>query len=122
MKNNLLAFLTIGISTAVSAQTFTDNFESYTAGSYLGPQSAGAWTTWSNAPGTAEDVLVSSADAFSGTKSLYFSSTSASGGPVDLVRNFGVLNTVGTVPANLNVTGQPHLPIITSFNGVIACG
>lgn len=93
MKNNLLALLTIGVSSAVSAQTFTDNFESYTAGSYLGPQSAGAWTTWSNAPGTAEDVLVSSADAFSGTKSLYFSSTSASGGPVDLVRNFGVLNT-----------------------------
>jgi hypothetical protein len=36
--------------------------------------------------------------------------------------NFGVLNTVGTVPANLNVTGQPNLPILTTFAGVQSCG
>ncbi len=74
-------------------QIFSDNFDSYTAGSYLGPQSAGAWTTWSNAPGTAEDVKVSSANSVSGANSLYFSSNVNGGGPVDLVRNFGIINT-----------------------------
>lgn len=93
MKNKLLALILLGSTGSTFAQTFNDDFESYTAGAYLGPQSGGAWTTWSNAPGTTEDVYVSSADAASGSKSLYFSSTSASGGPTDLVRNFGVLNT-----------------------------
>ena len=75
------------------AQTFTDNFDSYTAGSYLGPQSSGAWTTWSNTPGSTTDVLVSSADAVSLPNSLHFTSTVQNGGPTDLVRHFGVVNT-----------------------------
>jgi hypothetical protein len=81
------------LSLCLQAQTFTDNFDSYTAGSYLCPQSGGAWTTWSNAPGGAEDVLVSSADAVSGSNSLRFVSTSTGGGPTDLIRHFGILNT-----------------------------
>ena len=36
--------------------------------------------------------------------------------------NFGVLMTVASVPANLQVANQPHLPIIVSFAGVIQCG
>jgi len=75
------------------AQTFTDNFDSYTAGSYLCPQSSGAWTTWSNTPGSTTDVLVSSADAVSLPNSLHFTSTVQNGGPTDLVRHFGVVNT-----------------------------
>ena len=92
MKKQLL---TLGFlsSLAVFGQTFTDNFDSYTAGQKLCPQSGGAWTTWSNAPGGTEDVLVSNADAVSGSNSLYFSTTAQTGGPTDLVRNFGVLNT-----------------------------
>jgi hypothetical protein len=82
----LASFLSFG-------QTFTDNFDSYTAGQKLCPQSGGLWTTWSNAPGGTEDVLVSSADAVSGSNSLYFSTTAQAGGPTDLVRNFGVLST-----------------------------
>ncbi|MBI1836085.1 MAG: Omp28-related outer membrane protein [Flavobacteriia bacterium] len=75
------------------SQTFNDNFDSYTAGQNLGPQSSGAWTTWSNAPGGTEDVLVSNADAASAPNSLHFASTSQTGGPTDLMRHFGVLNT-----------------------------
>lgn len=92
MKKHLLV-LGIFVSSLAFGQTFSDNFDSYTAGSYLGPQSAGAWTTWSNAPGGTEDVLVSNADALSGANSLYFASTVSGGGPTDLVHNFGVLNT-----------------------------
>jgi hypothetical protein len=36
--------------------------------------------------------------------------------------NFGIGNTTGTMPSNLWVANQPHLPIIVSFNGVIQCG
>ena len=92
MKKLILVF-GIFASSISFGQTFSDNFDSYTAGSYLGPQSAGAWTTWSNAPGGTEDVLVSNADALSGANSLYFASTVSGGGPTDLVHNFGVLNT-----------------------------
>jgi hypothetical protein len=93
MKKRLLIGFGLLLSAVSFSQTFTDNFDSYTAGLKLGPQSGGAWTTWSNAPGGAEDVNVSNADASSPSNSLYFSSTSSTGGPVDLVRHFGLLNT-----------------------------
>ena len=56
------------------AQTvvFSDNFDSYTAGSHLA-QSNSAWTTWSNGPGTAEDGVISTAQAASDPNSLYIS-------------------------------------------------
>lgn len=59
----------------------------------MAAQSGGLWTTWSGAPGTAEDVMVSNADAASGANSVYFSTAAAAGGPTDLVKNFGVMNT-----------------------------
>lgn len=104
MKKLILVF-GIFASTIAFGQTFSDNFDSYTAGSYLGPQSAGAWTTWSNAPGGTEDVLVSSAEASSGANSLYFASAVSGGGPTDLVHNFGVLNT-GQFSLEFNIKVQ----------------
>lgn len=92
MKKTLLAVSAL-LSATGFAQTFSDNFDSYTAGQYMADQSSGEWTTWSNAPGTAEDVMVSSADSYSGPNSVYFSTSAQAGGPTDLVRNFGVLNT-----------------------------
>ena len=75
---------------ALQAQTFTDDFESYTVGTALGPQSAN-WGTWSGAGGGTDDVNVITTDNHtpSGTKSLYFVSTSANGGPSDCVLPFG---------------------------------
>jgi hypothetical protein len=98
----LLLLAGLGVCTMANAQSFTDNFDSYTAGSYMAAQSAGAWTTWSGAPGTTEDVLVSNANSISGSNSVYFSTSSSSGGPTDLVRNFGVLNT-GQFSMNFNL-------------------
>ena len=77
----------------VYAQTFSDNFDSYTTGSAMAAQSGGAWTTWSNAPGGTEDVLVSNANSVSGDNSVYFTTSVQAGGPTDLVKNFGVMNT-----------------------------
>ena len=85
-KYTLILFFFVSSFQSFS-QIFSDDFESYTVGSYLGLQSAD-WTTWSNQDGGAEDVLVSSANASSGTNSLYFSSISANGGPQDVVLPF----------------------------------
>lgn len=93
MNKKLLLGFGLIFTSSLFAQTFTDNFDSYTAGQKLCPQSAGAWTTWSNAPGGNEDVLVSNAASSSPSNSLYFASTTQAGGPTDLVRHFGVLNT-----------------------------
>ena len=84
--------LTLGclvVATMLQAQTFSDNFESYTSGIKLGPQSPD-WTTWSGVDGGTNDVGVVTTDnhTAAGAKSIYFSSTSATGGPTDCVLPF----------------------------------
>lgn len=83
----------LSVTSLSFGQTFSDDFDSYTAGQYMAAQSSGAWTTWSNTPGSTEDVLVSNADSHSGSNSIYLSTSTSTGGPTDLVRNFGVMNT-----------------------------
>lgn len=68
-------------------QTFSDDFESYTSGSYLGTNSPD-WTTWSGTEGGAEDVTITDANASSGSNAIYFESTAANGGPADVVLPF----------------------------------
>lgn len=67
--------------------TFSDNFDSYSAGDNIAQQPT--WTTWSNAPGGTEDTQVTDNDASSAPNSLYFSSVAANGGPTDIVLPFG---------------------------------
>jgi hypothetical protein len=89
MKKIYLSFLLLSAAFLKSeAQTFSDNFDSYAANSFL-VQSNSAWKTWTNKPGGADDVRVSAVKAKSGSNSLYFSSVSASGGPADIVLPFG---------------------------------
>lgn len=87
MNKLILGCAALFAAGSLSAQTFTDDFESYTSGSYLCPQSPD-WTTWSGTEGGTEDVLVSTANAASGSQSLYFSSTASGGGPEDVVLPF----------------------------------
>lgn len=68
-----IAILMLAVVSFGFAQTtlFSDNFETYTAGSKLVQQAPGTdWTTWSNAPGGSEDPVVSNAQANGGTKSV----------------------------------------------------
>lgn len=87
MKKPILFFMSLVVSGAIFSQTFSDDFESYTVGSYLGSSSPD-WTTWSGAEGGAEDVMITNNNASSGTQSIYFSSTSGNGGPEDVVLPF----------------------------------
>ncbi|MDA3813752.1 MAG: lamin tail domain-containing protein, partial [Candidatus Cloacimonetes bacterium] len=60
---------------AVGGVIYEDDLESYTVGDYLAVQSAD-WTTWSNAPGGAEDALISDVEALSGSNSVVVEGTS----------------------------------------------
>lgn len=89
------------ISASLFSQTFTDNFDSYTAGQGLVAQNPTDWDTWT--PSTpAEDVAVSSANAVSGSNSLYFSSTSSTGGPEDIILRFAQVYTSGSFTLESN--------------------
>jgi hypothetical protein len=65
-----------------------EDFESYAVGDPIASVAGPPWTTWSGATGTAEDALVSSEQANSGTKSLKIVG-SAAGGPIDQVLRLG---------------------------------
>ncbi len=95
MKKITLAALAVFLLTGMNAQIFSDNFDNYALGSYIGPQSA-QWRTWSaSGEGTAEDVKTNNIQASSATQSIYFASTSANGGPQDVVLDFGQMYTSG---------------------------
>ena len=99
-----IATLTLGCLlslTAIQAQTFSDDFESYTLTTPLLGMQSPDWRTWSSTTGGgAEDVAVVSTDnhTAAGSKSIYFSSTASTGGPDDVILPF-------TTGAPLN-TGQ----------------
>ena len=56
MKTHLLTSLIVSATIlSANAQTYSDDFESYTPGAYIGSSSS-SWTTWSNSPGGNEDT------------------------------------------------------------------
>ncbi len=65
-----------------------DDFESYVADSLAALQSGGLWTTWSDAPGGAEDPFISDSLAYSGNNSVLLELAST-----DFVLPFGDLTT-----------------------------
>lgn len=94
MKKATILLSSLIAASSVNAQLFTDDFESYSVGDYVGPAST-EWTTWSGTEGGAEDVQVTSAQASSGSNAIYFSSTGANGGPQDVLLDFGQKYTDG---------------------------
>jgi hypothetical protein len=95
MKKLLISAFAISLGIVVNAQNFSDDFESYTLNSYLGPQSP-EWRVWSaTGEGTTEDVKITNLQASSGSKSIYFASTLTSGGPQDVILDFMNTQTSG---------------------------
>lgn len=95
MKKTLHLLVALLAGFAVHAQSFSDNFESYTAGTKLAAASS-TWATWSSPNGGADDVSVINTKAKSGTNSIYFGSTVEAGGPTDIVLPFGAQHSTGT--------------------------
>ncbi|MCB0659788.1 MAG: Omp28-related outer membrane protein [Saprospiraceae bacterium] len=100
-RNFVLFVSVLFFGTNLYSQTFSDDFESYSAGAYLG-ESSTKWTTWSKMPGTDEDVKITDEKALSGTKSIKFTSTASTGGPQDVVLPFGKKYTTGQFTLKLN--------------------
>ena len=95
MKNLFFLSITLLYFNVCSAQTFSDDFESYSSGDYLGA-SSNDWTTWSGSTGGTEDVQVTTVQANSGSNSIYFSSIASGGGPQDVVLPFGGEHNTGS--------------------------
>ena len=83
--------------TAGNPPVFFDNFDTYTAGNLVACSNPTFWTTWSNAPCGAEDALVSSDFAFSGTNSAKIIQND------DLVKDFGTAYTSGKYKISVQV-------------------
>lgn len=91
----LVFVFALGFTPAVFGQTFSDNFDTYTAGAYLAKTNS-SWKTWSGTTGGTDDVKISNAKAKSGSNSLYFSGGTA-GGPSDILLPFGGQYNTGTL-------------------------
>lgn len=62
-----------------------DDFDSYKAGEYLGTESNGLWTTWTNATGSPEDTYVTDQFSFSPDNCIQL----VSGGVADVILPLG---------------------------------
>jgi hypothetical protein len=70
MKKITLTLAVVFACFLTFAQQFSDNFDSYTSGFFLGPQSP-FWTTGSGIEGGDADALVSSINTYSSSNSIY---------------------------------------------------
>jgi hypothetical protein len=91
-----LAAATMLCSALLAQSSFSDDFESYAVGTYLGPQPQ--WSTWSTPYNVNEDSQVNNVmnNTPAGSNSVKFSSTVAAGGPQDCILPFGGQYTTGT--------------------------
>jgi hypothetical protein len=110
MRKLYLSFLLTLIITTLSfgqAVIFSDNFDSYVAGTALTLQNPTGWQTWSGGSGTAEDPLVSNAFAFSGANSVLITSAP---GPRDVVHPIANYTT-----GHYKISFRMYIP--TGFDG-----
>ncbi len=122
MKKTFIISISLFIlSNSTKSQSFSDNFDSYVVNQYLCTQSS-QWKTWSNAPGSNEDVRVFDNNSNSPAQSLFFSSTSSSGGPVDIVLPFGAEHTTGQFTFSHWMNVQPSKSAYYNFQGKTTIG
>jgi hypothetical protein len=93
----MLAFLstTFNLQAQQRELVYQDDFESYAVDDFLAQSNPEMWTTWSNAPGGAEDAQISDEQALSGTKSVKVD------GVTDLILKLGN-KTSGAYEINFN--------------------
>ena len=87
MKKNLLTltFFVLTITGYTQSTYIYDDFDSYKAGEFLGLESNGLWTTWTNATGTPEDTYVTDLFSYSPDNCIQL----ISGGPTDVILPLG---------------------------------
>ena len=85
MKKLLLFIAAISSVEICSSQSIYDDFDDYKVGQYLGIESGGLWTTWTNNPGGSEDTYIVDNQSFSPDNSIQL----MSGGVTDVVLPLG---------------------------------
>jgi hypothetical protein len=88
----------------LSAQStiVSEDFDNYTAGNYIGNESSN-FTTWSNAPGTAEDAFISDSVSSSPSNSVHIIGNA---GPTDVVMTFPSVYTSGRYEFSMKIFVQ----------------
>ncbi len=122
MKKTLQLLVFIGLAVRLDAQnSFSDDFESYPVGAFLGVSSP-QWTTWTvGGEGSSEDVKIVDDLARSGQKSIYLKGVSG-GGPQDIVLLFGERRTVGTMNFQMSMFIPNGRGAYLNFQGNVARG
>ncbi|MEO5642683.1 MAG: Omp28-related outer membrane protein [Bacteroidia bacterium] len=117
-----LAAATMLCSALFAQASFSDDFESYAAGAYLGPQPQ--WTTWSGASSTTEDTQVNNVmnNTPSGSKSVKYVSSVAAGGPQDCVLPFGGQYNTGTFVYQMSMFVETGKGAYFNFQGNTVVG
>ncbi len=110
-------------SSAMFAQSFSDDFESYTVGQYIGAVSPN-WTTWDNITGGPEDTQVNNTmnNTPSGANSVHYVSTVANGGPQDCVLPFGGQYNTGHFVYQMDMFIEPAKGAYFNFQANTAIG
>ena len=122
MKKHLLIGIGILLSASSFSQSFSDDFESYTPGTYLGVSSPD-WTTWTaGQEGGAEDVTITTVNASSGSNSIYFSSAAANGGPQDVVLPFDQIYNSGNFSFEANFYVETNKGAYFNLQGTLVAG
>ena len=104
-------------SAASFSQTFTEDFESYTAGAMLVASNPSDWGPWY---GNSNDVAISNANASSGANSIYFSTTSANNNWIKL--KFAPAYNSGNFTFESNFFVEPGKGAYFAFEGKSSTG
>jgi hypothetical protein len=117
-----LAAATMLCSALVAQSSFSDDFESYAVGAYLGPQPQ--WTTWSGASSGTEDTQVNNTmnNTPSGSQSVHYVSTAANGGPQDCVLPFGGQYNTGNFVYQMDIFIESGKGAYFNFQGSTTIG
>lgn len=121
MKKPLL-FLTamcVALGFATAQVSFLDDFESYSPGDLIAASSPD-WITWSGL--LAEDAPISSAQAYSGSNSLWLMNSNPAGGPVDVLLPFAGTYTDGNFEFSMKLFVVSNAGAYFNFQAVQPAG
>ncbi|MGB0933923.1 MAG: T9SS type A sorting domain-containing protein [Lishizhenia sp.] len=99
MKKTFTLGLGLLLFTSAISQTFSDNFDTYVGGTYIGVTSD--WTTWSGAGGGADDLIIAQGPGANSPNNYLYFLGQGQGGPSDIVKPFQGEQNVGQFDLSL---------------------
>ena len=110
LKLLVLALAIVGVCTVASANEFTEDFESYAAGSAL--HGKGGWKGWDNTPGAGAPV--SNAHAYSGSNSVEIGGSSDLVHEYDISGGLWIFSVMQYIPSG--TTGNNYFILLNSYD------